>query len=158
MSAGRPLIFKTNKELEKSINSYFASCWRKRYHQGEVIYDPETKEIEKEQIKPYTVEGLASFLSTSRQTLINYSKKEEFFDTIMRAKEKIQAYQAERLFDRDGVNGAKFSLINNYRDDSYRDQKEINHQNDGGSFNPSELSTDELIARANAAKQIENAS
>lgn len=36
-------------------------------------------------------------------------------NTITRAKTYIEEYSERRLFDRDGVNGAKFSLINNFK-------------------------------------------
>lgn len=42
-------------------------------------------------------------------------RQKEFADTIIRAKSRIEEYAEARLFDRDGVNGAKFSLINNFR-------------------------------------------
>ena len=36
-------------------------------------------------------------------------------NTITRAKSYIEEYTERRLFDRDGVQGAKFSLINNFK-------------------------------------------
>ena len=36
-------------------------------------------------------------------------------NTITRAKSFVEKYAEERLFDRDGVQGAKFSLINNFK-------------------------------------------
>ena len=36
-------------------------------------------------------------------------------DTITRAKTYIEEYTERRLFDRDGVQGAKFSLVNNFK-------------------------------------------
>ena len=39
----------------------------------------------------------------------------EFVDTITRAKARVEQYAEERLFDRDGSNGAQFSLRNNFR-------------------------------------------
>ena len=59
----------------------------------------------------------------SRQSLLNYSEKDEFFDTIMRAKRKCELYAEERLFDKDGANGAKFSLANNF--ESWKDKKDV---------------------------------
>ena len=66
--------------------------------------------------KPPTMTGLALALGfSSRQSLLNYQGKKQFVDTITRAKSFIEAYAEERLFDRDGVQGAKFSLINNFK-------------------------------------------
>ena len=36
-------------------------------------------------------------------------------DTITRAKSRIEMYNEERLYDKDGVNGAKFNLKNNFK-------------------------------------------
>ena len=39
----------------------------------------------------------------------------EFCNTITRAKSMVEQYAEERLFDRDGSNGAQFSLRNNFK-------------------------------------------
>lgn len=66
-------------------------------------------------VHPATVTGLAYALGfKSRQALLNYQGRPAFHDAITRAKMRIEAYTEERLFDRDGVNGAKFSLTNNF--------------------------------------------
>ncbi|KAA5659602.1 hypothetical protein F3G60_33715, partial [Pseudomonas aeruginosa] len=65
---------------------------------------------------PPTVTGLALALGfNSRQSLLNYQGKAEFMDTITRAKARVEQYTEERLFDRDGSNGAQFSLRNNFK-------------------------------------------
>jgi hypothetical protein len=58
--------------------------------------------------------GLAHTLDMTRQSLLNYQKNDEFFDTITRAKRACEVFAEESLLDRNGVQGAKFSLINNY--------------------------------------------
>lgn len=87
-----------------------------------------TGNVVKTQIKPFTVSGLADALDMSRQSLLNYSKKEEFFDTITRAKRKCEVYAEERLYDKDGANGAKFSLANNF--EGWKEKQEVNLEND----------------------------
>ena len=65
--------------------------------------------------RPETVTGLALALGfKSRQSLIDYQGKAEFSDTITRAKLRCEKYAEERLFDRDGTNGARFSLQVNF--------------------------------------------
>ena len=54
---------------------------------------------------------------------MNYQAKEEFVDTITRAKAKVEQYAEERLFDKDGANGAKFSLSNNF--EGWREKQQI---------------------------------
>ena len=92
---------------------------------------PETGEAKLIQKKPFTVAGLAAYLNTSRRVLIDYQEKPKFGEIIDRAKAKIQAYTEERLFDRDGCNGAKFSLINNFKQDDYKDERSIDHKSNG---------------------------
>ncbi len=46
---------------------------------------------------------------------MNYQAKKEFNDTITRAKSRVEEYAESRLFDRDGSNGAQFSLRNNFK-------------------------------------------
>jgi hypothetical protein len=70
--------------------------------------------------------GLAYHLGfTSRQTLLNYKAKPDFVDAITRARFRIEVYANERLYDKDGVNGSKFTLINNF--EGYSDQKSVEH-------------------------------
>lgn len=124
---GRPPKYKTVKQIQKKIDEYFESCFRpvvtlnKETHEYETIRDNEGN-IFKEQYKPFTITGLADALDMTRQSLLNYSKNEEFFDTITRAKRKCESYAEERLFDKDGANGAKFSLANNF--EGWKDKKE----------------------------------
>ncbi|MFT3883639.1 MAG: terminase small subunit [Gemmatales bacterium] len=54
-------------------------------------------------------------METSRQTLLIYEIREEFFDTIEAGKSRIENYREEKLFDSDyPTNGVKFSLSNNW--------------------------------------------
>lgn len=112
----RPRKYKTVVELEAAIDAYFEEC------AGEPLLDDEGNPILYKGLpvitggRPPTVTGLAYALGfKSRQALLNYQGKEKFNDTITRAKLKIESYAEERLFDRDGANGAKFSLMNNFK-------------------------------------------
>lgn len=113
---GAPPMYKTVKEMQEKIDEYFEKC------KGEPLIDADGNVmVDKygEPIlvgkRPLTVTGLALALGfNSRQALLNYQVKDEFNDTITRAKAIIEQYAEERLFDKDGVNGAKFSLANNF--------------------------------------------
>lgn len=124
-AGGRPPKYKTKKELAKKIEKYFESCFKPivKIVDGKciIVKDSEGNAV-KEQYRPFTVTGLADALDMSRETLLRYSEKDEFSDTIMRAKRKCELYAEERLFDKDGANGAKFSLANNF--DGWKDKKE----------------------------------
>ena len=116
-AAGRPPKYTSKEEVEKLIESYFKSC------KGEILRDSDGNPVFNKfgnpiviNAKPPTVTGLALALGFStRQALLNYQGKKEFVDTITRAKTVVERYTEERLFDRDGVNGAKFSLVNNFK-------------------------------------------
>lgn len=118
-AGGRPPKYTKAQEMQKKIDEYFDSCYRPitTVMQGKCITLKDSKgKILKEQYKPFTITGLADVLGMSRQTLLNYSDKDEFFDTITRAKRKCEIYAEERLYDKDGNKGAIFSLSNNFKD------------------------------------------
>ena len=114
---GRPPIYKTVNEIEEKIDIYFKEC------EGEILKDDNGKTVLNKfgnpvviNRKPPTVTGLALALGfTSRLDLLRYQGKEEFCNTITRAKSMVEQYAEERLFDRDGSNGAQFSLRNNFK-------------------------------------------
>lgn len=109
---GRPLKFKSVEELEEKINQYFIKC------DSTVIRRMinSKQDIIAEITKPYTVSGLAEYLETSRQTLINYEERDEFIDAIKKAKAKIEANYEERALIGDANPAMSiFTLKNNYK-------------------------------------------
>ena len=113
---GRPPKYKCKEEIEQLIEGYFKSCEGEvfRGEDGEVVFDKFGHPVVMG-ARPPTGTGLALALGfNSRQALLNYQAKKEFVDTITRAKARVEQYTEERLFDRDGANGARFSLTNNF--------------------------------------------
>jgi len=109
---GRPLKFESVEQLESMIEEYFTNC-----------------DIEK---KPYTITGLALWLDTSRETLINYEERPEFFDTIKRAKVKCENWVEEgALMNRINATSAIFNLKNNY---GWKDKTEQELTNPDGNL------------------------
>lgn len=114
---GRPPIFTSAEEMQEKIDAYFKEC------EGHPLTDDAGNVITTKSgmpiivgERPLTITGLALALGFStRQSLLNYEEKDEFLDTIKRAKSKVEQYAEERLFDKDGSNGAKFSLANNFK-------------------------------------------
>lgn len=98
---GRPLKYKTNKELQCKVDEYFEKCDSNK--------------------EPYTITGLALALNMSRQDLINYQEREQFFDTIKNAKLKIENYLEKHLVSDNTVTGIIFNLKNNY---GWKDKQE----------------------------------
>jgi hypothetical protein len=106
---GRPLKFKNEKELQRKIDAWLKSC--------------------KKEKRPLTITGLALALGTGRNVLIDYENREEFSNTIKRAKLLCENYAEESLFLGKNVAGAIFNLKNNY---GWKEKQEIEHQ--GGVF------------------------
>lgn len=114
---GRPPMYKTPEEMQKVIDAYFAECEGVyvRDKEGNIETDKYGDPITTKQ-RPLTITGLALALGfTTRQSLLNYEGDPKFLDTIKRAKTRIEQYAEERLFDKEGVNGAKFNLSNNFK-------------------------------------------
>lgn len=99
---GRPKKYNSVEEMQQLINDYFNYC--------------------DENKKPYTVSGLANALDLTRQSLLNYEENDEFFDTIKRAKSKIEQFAEECLFVGSNTAGVIFNLKNNY---NWKDKQEI---------------------------------
>lgn len=92
---GRPNKFTSVEFLQMQIDAYFDKCNAEK--------------------RPFTVTGLALFLDTSRETITDYEKKDEFSDTIKRAKNRILQQKEEMLCKTAGqVAGVIFDLKNNY--------------------------------------------
>lgn len=114
---GRPPFYNTKEEMQEKIDAYFEEC------KGRVLTDDDGLICRDKygfplivDARPPTITGLALALGfTSRQALLNYEAKDEFVDTITRAKSRVECYAEERLYDKDGANGAKFNLANNFK-------------------------------------------
>ena len=110
-AVGRPPKYKCKEEIEEKIDAYFKKC------EGEILRDGNGEPV---------MDKLALALGfTSRMALLNYQAKKEFVDTITRAKTMVEAYTEQRLFDRDGANGAQFSLRNNFKGWNERQRTEL---------------------------------
>ena len=118
MTAGRPLLFKTAKEMQKKIDEYFDFC----DNRIQLVYSAKSDGvIEIVNPAPYTMSGLALSLDMDRKSLLNYSKKEQFFPTIKRAKQKVHSDVETRLMEKNAV-GAIFNLKNNF---GWKDKTEM---------------------------------
>ena len=121
MTMGRPLAFKSVKELEKAVDNYFAVD--AHIDQGEgLVYLP-------------TMSGLALSLGVDRKTVLNYSNKEDFFPTINKARCKIESFIETRLYG-NNVTGCIFNLKNNF---GWKDRSEIDNLSSDGSMTPTKI-------------------
>jgi len=72
--------------------------------------------------KTLTMSSLAVALGLSRNTLVEYSKKDAFHDAIKEAKILVEASQEDHLLNGKNQVGSIFSLKNNF---AWRDDKEV---------------------------------
>ena len=95
MITGRPRLYNNVEDMQKDINNYFSHCDKKNI--------------------PYTMSGLAYALNMSRQSLINYFNKDEFFDTIKSARQKVeQQLEENALIGKANSVFTIFNLKNNF--------------------------------------------
>lgn len=108
---GRPPLYTNAEELENNISEYFDWC-DNRIQQ---VYDKKSGEvIEVINPAPYTMSGLAYFLHMDRDSLLNYSKKKDFFGTIKAARDRVAQDVENRLMEGGNAAGAIFNLKNNF--------------------------------------------
>lgn len=128
----RPRKYKSVKEMEDAIDTYFEDC------KGEPLLDGDGHAVTDKygvpiivNAHPPTVTGLALALGfNTRKALIDYQGRGEFMNTITRAKSKCEEYSEARLYDKDGANGAKFSLGCNFGWVSESGEKKANDCNE----------------------------
>lgn len=115
----KPLLFKTVEELQNRIDEYFDYC------------DNKTKEVHSEKLgdmivpdpQPYGMAALAYHMGIDRKTLINYSKREPYFLTVKRARDRVEADIERRMNTKDTFTpGLIFNAKVNF---GYRDQIDI---------------------------------
>lgn len=110
---GRPKKYHNAEEMQIVIDEYFASCLKIKWENGKPVKDALGNFVY-EYVRPPTMSGLANALDMSRQSLLNYKNEDEFFDTIERARRKVEMFTEEKLFEKETCNGSKFSLSNNF--------------------------------------------
>ena len=117
---GRPKAYTEVEEMKQKIDTYFKEC--------------------KEKEEPYTITGLCIALDICRDTLNEYMKKDDFSDTIKKAKLRVENYLEKHLITDSSTTGIIFNLKNNF---GWSDKQQIEHS--GNLNNPFEgLTTEEL--------------
>lgn len=101
---GRPRKYKNVEELQMLIDEYFNIC--------------------DQNMRPYTITGLALYLDMDRKSLLRYEKdyEDEFCHAITRAKQRVQEFVECCLFKKGIANGVIFNLKNNF---GWQDRQEI---------------------------------
>ena len=123
---GRPPRFRSPEAMQAKIDAYFEAC------QGEVLKNDFGQPVLNKwgeavmvDVHPPTMTGLALALGfRDRSSLLDYQAKPRFEEIIVRAKSRIEQYAEERLFDKDGSAGARFSLQNNFK--RWKETRDVN--------------------------------
>lgn len=120
---GRPRLFKTPAQMQKAIQEYFDDCDNRIIE----IHTEEGGTLGVNKPAPYTICGLALALGTTRQTLLNYETVYggEFFDTLKKAKTKVEQYAENHLYEGKNPTGAIFNLKCNYQ---WVDKQVVEHE------------------------------
>lgn len=129
---GKRRIVEDPAQLQDMIDEYWNSCEGPLIDKyGQVVRD-DNGHIIYVQTKPYTLSGLAAAIGMSTHVLRNYNWKSlaglvqpEFSEVIMRARQRVQQYSEERLFDQNGQRGAQFMLQAGFAWNTKREQTEI---------------------------------
>ena len=104
---GRPKAFNSVEELESKINNYFEYCNKEN--------------------KPYTMSGLAYYLDVDRKTIVNYTKDEDYFPTIKKARDRVQMQLEENALM--NISNSTFTIFNLKNNFDWKDKIETNSDN-----------------------------
>ena len=98
----------TPEELQGDIDRYYEEC-----ENGDI---------------PLTIQGLCCVLECSRETILNYQKEpgyEVFFDTIKKAKMKIERNKVERVLA--GKGNPAFTIFDMKNNHGHKDKTEVDN-------------------------------
>jgi len=114
---GRPRKFKSVESMEAMINAYFIMCDESK------VVSTDTKGKTSIRYKPYTISGLCLFLDLTYEGLLEYQAREEYSETIKKAKKRVENWIEEHSINGD-LNPAVsiFNLKNNF---GWKDKTEI---------------------------------
>lgn len=102
--------------FRQKIDEYFEECKGKLLadHNGDPVIDRWGDPVMLGK-KPPTLSGLAYALGFKTRTGLNrYKAKKEFMELLLDAKLRIEMYNEEQLYTRDGSKGAMFNLRMNF--------------------------------------------
>lgn len=109
--------FKDVDEIIGLVDNYFIKCAGKPLTNpdtGDPVFDKQGHPIFIDRQQP-TMTGLAMALGfPTRAMLMGYVGRKKYEAAITWAKTRLEEATEQRLFDREGCNGAKFSLQNNF--------------------------------------------
>lgn len=120
------------EHTKKLCKEYFESCYKPLFDKNGELRRDANGDVIKIQVRPFSITGLALKLGMDNDTLLrwcagvfdDFSEEDELYliSTVLKqAKQRIEQYAEERLYDREGFNGARFNLDTNF---GWKTQKE----------------------------------
>ena len=127
--------FDNPDQLQKLCDEYFESCMGPILYKGKIVRD-HNGEIIIGNIKPLTVSGLALYLGITTSTLWRWAQgtfdnsevsvhNRTYSEILNLARQRIENYAETRLYDRDGVYGARFVLDTSFGWVTQKEKAEI---------------------------------
>lgn len=123
--------FKTAKQLQKLIDSYFQSLEPEFVYdrEGNMLFDKAGAPVMTER-KPATVASMAYAVGlSSKSELTELEENDEFRETVRRALLRTEAYIERMLFDKSASGGAKYLLKESF---GYEQEDDLSQESDGG--------------------------
>lgn len=114
---GKKRIYQTPEQLQTVIDKYFESCEGIRFNKyGHPVTDTDGQVVTVV-VRPYTISGLANAIGVSTYVLRHYRVNAAmgnippaFAAVIDEAKQKVQQYAEEALYDMNSQRGAQFVM------------------------------------------------
>ena len=147
-AGGRPLLFKSPKELQDKIDIYFDEC---KKNKSTITTKDGVLTVDTPLIP--TIAGLAYALNTDRHTIYNYEQKDEYFHIIKKARDFIFS-QIESKLQNSNTNAAgTIFLLKNY---GYSDKQEIETtvKNQPIGIDFSKISMDDIAQLSNLLSRL----
>ena len=113
---GRHPIYSDPVEMQRVVDQYFEECEERLRTdaEGNLLFDRFGRPVTYRNKIP-TISGLTRALGfRSRKSLLDYQAKKKFQGVIQDAKLRVEIFAEEQLYTRDGCNGARFTLWNNF--------------------------------------------
>lgn len=115
---GKKRKYESPEALQKAVDAYFDSCLGPLYTKnGTEVIDSKTGKPVMVVVKPYTLSGLGRHIGLTTSSLQAYEQNAlagrtplEFAQIIQAAKQRIEQFAEEKVYDRDGSRGAEFIL------------------------------------------------
>lgn len=129
---GARALYGSAEEIEVACKEYLMSCQGPKIYKGKFVTDKDGN-IVYEQVKPYTLAGLARYIGMTTAMFDKYSRglyddlddARQISEVLIRYRQAVEEYAESRLYDRDGTSGAQFALSRYFKWITQKEAMEI---------------------------------